>query len=367
MDQFFPIIPAGGPGSRLWPLSRQHRPKFLLDILGTGRSLIQETWVRLSAVAHPSHMSVITGAHLTAAVQEQLPELAVSNVFVEPSPRDTAAAISLTVAVNHQRNPKAIVGSFPADQVLAKPEVFPGAMQKSLMAAAAGDKIVTVGVPPAYASTALGYIHVGPEYDGGAIDDTYIINEFVEKPDFETAARYLDEKKWLWNTGMFVFRADSFLDALQANAPDLFAGVTEIAREWDGPQQESTLNAVWPELRKISIDYAVMEPAARAGRMLVVSADLGWDDIGDWASLVNLLSTDQPTDVVVIGDPSQATVADSTGLVVPQGGRRVCVYGVDDIVVIDTPDVLLVTTKRHSQGVRKIVENLRNSGHDELI
>jgi mannose-1-phosphate guanylyltransferase len=357
------VVPAGGAGTRLWPLSRQARPKFLLDLTGSGRTLLQQTWDRLEPLTGPGGITIVTGASHAEAVIEQLPRLLPANLLTEPTPRDSAAAICLAAAVIGNRDPEAVIGSFAADHVIRNGPSFEAAVAEAVAAARIGE-IVTLGIEPDHPSTAFGYIRVGAPLGLECAPSACRVERFVEKPDADTAAAYLHEGGYRWNAGMFVARTDVLLAELERNRPQLHAGVIEIAASWDTPQRDAVLGALWPELEKVAIDYAIAEPAAAAGRVAVVPASLGWDDIGDWASLAALLPGDAA--LKVVGDAAQVLDVDASGLAVPAGNRLVAVLGLKDVVVIDTPSAVLVTTREWAQDVKKVVETLTKLGRGDL-
>jgi mannose-1-phosphate guanylyltransferase len=360
---FWAVVPAGGAGTRLWPLSRQARPKFLLDLTGSGRTLLQQTWDRLEPLAGADGIAVVTGVAHAEAVAAQLPRLGAANLLAEPSPRDSAAAICLAAAVVLGRDPEAVVGSFAADHVIRDDAGFRQAVAEAVCAARLGE-IVTLGIEPDHPSTAFGYIRVGADLGLPGAPSARRVERFVEKPDADTAAAYLAEGGYRWNAGMFVARADVFLAELERNRPQLHAGVMAIAAAWDTPEREAVLAERWPTLEKVAIDYAIAEPAAEAGRVAVVPAALGWDDIGDWASLAALLPGDAA--LKVVGDAAQVVDVDASGIAVPAGNRLVAVLGLKDVVVIDTPSAVLVTTREWAQDVKKVVETLTELGRHDL-
>lgn len=362
---FHAIVPAGGAGTRLWPLSRAARPKFLLDLDGSGRTLLQNTWQRLAPLASAENVLVVTGRAHAQAVCEQLPELASSNLLAEPSPRDSAAAICLAAAVVMARDPHAVVGSFAADQIVRRDDAFRTAVAEAVATARAG-YIVTVGIEPSTPSTAFGYIRTSDALGVAGAPSALLVERFVEKPDAVTAARYVAEGRYRWNAGMFISRADVLLEQLRASRPKLHAGLLEIAAAWQTPERETVLDAVWPGLEKVAIDYAVAEPAAESGHVAVVPADLGWDDVGDFASLAELLGGAE-TAIKVLGDAAEVVSVDSEGIAVASSGRLVAVLGLNDVVVVDTPDALLVTTRERAQDVKAVVDHLRATARDHLL
>ena len=358
IPDFHAVVPAGGAGTRLWPLSRRDRPKFLLDLTGSGRTLLQSTWDRLAPLTGPDGVVVVTGeAHLDA-VQAQLADLPPAGLLTEPSGRDSMAAIGLAAAVLRERHGDDVVlGSFAADHVVRRPEAFHAAVAEAVAAARAG-YVVTIGIEADHPSTAFGYIAAGDALDVDGAPSARHVSAFVEKPDAATAERYLTTGGYRWNAGMFVVRATVLLDHLARLQPPLYEGLVTIARAWDGPDRAEVLGREWPRLTRIAIDHAIAEPVAADGGVAVVPADLGWDDVGDWRSLGSLLPADDDG-VRRLGADGDALVRDSPGaVVVPGGGRTVAVLGLPGVVVVDTPDAVLVTTTQRAQDLKQIVDAL---------
>ena len=362
---FYAVLAAGGPGSRLWPLSRTTRPKFLLDLTGSGRSLLQQAWERLSVLTEPDHMVVVTGNQHADGVADQLPDLAPANLLREPAPRDTAPAICLAAAVIARRSPDAVIGAFPADHIITDVAAFHNAVREAVATAHAG-YVVTIGIEPTFPSTAFGYVQLGDPLPVAGAPNALNLSRFVEKPDAETAAKYLAEGNWRWNAGMFVARATVLLAELEHSRPAMNEAIREVADAWDTPHESDVVSRIWPTIEKISIDYAVAEPAAASGRVAVIPAALGWDDVGDWASLVAMRAPEDGSQPALLGDVSRIFASDTTGLVVAAGNRTVTVHGLDDIVVVDTDDVVLVTTRQRAQEVKLLVEELRRRGESDL-
>jgi mannose-1-phosphate guanylyltransferase len=347
LERFWAVIPAGGAGTRLWPLSRASSPKFLHDLTGAGRSLLQATMERLEPLVG-DHVIVVTGQAHEAAVREQLPGLPAAQLLAEPSPRDSMAAIGLAAALLERKDPDALLGSFAADHVIGDAEAFRDCVRAAVEVADRG-YLVTIGIEPTHAATGFGYIRMGDLIEGGP---ARAVEQFVEKPDAARAAEYLHSGQFRWNAGMFVVRARVLLDLLASWHPELAAGLRAIAAD------PSSLAEVWPGLEKIAIDHAVAEPAADAGRVAVVPGSFSWDDIGDFHSLAALLPAGQDG-VRVLGDERLVEAVDTTGVVVPAGGRTVAVVGLQDVVVVDTGDALLVTTRQRAQDVKAIVDTLK--------
>ena len=355
---FWAVVPAGGAGTRLWPLSRAAHPKFLLDLTGTGRTLLQGTVDRLTPLTD-ERVIVVTGAAHADAVRAQLPRVRPQQVLAEPSPRDSMAAIGLAAAVVERRDPEAVIGSFAADHLIPDAGAFADVIREAAEVAHDGH-LVTIGIHPTTPATGFGYIRTGEPLPGARTARRVL--QFVEKPNADLAAQYVASGEYRWNAGMFVVQAALLLDLLEKWHPDLARGLREIAAD------PSRLTDVWPGLTKVAIDHAVAEPAADAGRVVVVPAPFAWDDVGDFGSLADLLPPDdEATDLRVLGDRSDVTSVDTSGLLVAAGGRRVAVVGLDDVVVVDTPDALLVTTRRRAQDVKGVVDRLTASGRHDLV
>lgn len=389
------VVPAGGAGTRLWPLSREGYPKFLLDLTGAGRSLLQSTWDRLLPLSGANKLMIVTGAAHVSGVSEQLPELSSLNLLAEPSPKESAAAIGLAAAVLAKRDPEAVLGSFAADHIISGRDAFESAVTEAVAVARSSASsnatkgqiatddgyLVTIGIAPSHPSTGFGYIKLGQPLSVPNAPNARRVTEFKEKPDARTASKYLSTGDYRWNGGMFVVKARTLLQLLKKNVPDLWKGLNEIADAWVKAEEslsnlnqsieqreelirkrDEVLKTIWPTLPKIAIDHAVAEPAARDGQVAVVPATFGWDDVGDFSSLADLIPADKGNEARVLGDQKLVvTESQAGGLIVPAAGRIVACLGVDDVVIVDTPDALLITTRARSQDVKKIVARCKKS------
>ncbi len=312
--------------------------------------MIQATVDRLRPLV-ADRVLVVTGAAHEHAVRRQLPENV--DVIVEPSPRDSMAAIGLAAARLELQDSDALIGSFAADHVITGDEAFAACVREAAEVAAGG-LLVTIGIEPTHAATGFGYVRGGEALPGFPTART--VTEFVEKPDAARAEMYLGSGEYRWNAGMFIVGATTLLDLLAEHHPELASGLRAIAAEPDSLAQR------WEGLSKIAIDHAVAEPAAAAGRVAMVPGPFGWEDVGDFASLA-LLTPAGEDGVKVIGDEALVLTHRAGGLVIPAAGRTVAVVGLEDVVVVDTGDALLVTTYAHAQDVKAIVEQLkRGSG-----
>jgi mannose-1-phosphate guanylyltransferase len=367
LDRFYSVIPAGGIGSRLWPLSRADAPKFLHDLTGSGTTLLRGTWDRLAPLSGDQRIMVVTGRAHRAAVEAQLPELADANVVLESEPKDSSAAIGLAAAILHRREPDVIVGSFAADHVIADVRSFRRAIEQAVVVADAG-YITTIGITPTEPAIGFGYIHCGEKLEIPGAPKALRVESFVEKPDLKTAQGYVEGGDHLWNGGMFVSRADVLLEQMRETQPALVAGLEELAAAWDDPTTRGpAVDRIWPGLTKIAIDYSVAEPAARAGKLAVVPGSFDWDDVGDFASIAKLHAGGRKNDLAILGENARVLADASSGIVISQSDRIISLIGVRDIVVIDTPDALLVTTTANAQRVKSVVDALKLSGRSEVL
>jgi mannose-1-phosphate guanylyltransferase len=272
---FYVVIPAGGAGTRLWPLSREGHPKFLLDLTLKGRSLIQATWDRLLPLSSPSRTTVVAGPGHVKTIREQLPDLLPHNLMCEPGPKESMAAIGLAAAILARRDPDAVIGSFAADHMISGDDAFLAAVTQAV-AVAKEDYLVTIGIAPSHPSTGFGYVRLGERLNITDARDARLVSSFKEKPDARTAAAYIATGNYRWNAGMFVTKATFLLELLQKYKPEIHSVLQQIAGCWDDEAlRQNALNELWPGLEKIAIDNAVAEPAAAEGKVAVVPATFG--------------------------------------------------------------------------------------------
>lgn len=367
LSDFYSVIPAGGIGSRLWPLSRADAPKFLHDLAGTGRTLLRDTWERLVPLSGEQRIMVVTGRAHRAAVEAQLPALADKNIVLEAEPRDSTVAIGLAAAVLARREPDVIIGSFAADHVIKNLPVFRSAVIEAVEAARAG-YIATIGIRPTEPAIGFGYIRCADALEVAGAPSARAVTSFVEKPDLPTAKRYLADGGYLWNASMFIARADLLLEQIGKFDAELLAHLLDLAAAWDDPATRGpAVDRLWPRLRRIAIDYSVAEPAAADGRLAVIPGHFDWDDVGDFASLAKLNNGGRQTDLAILGANARVLSDSSSGIVVSQSGRVISLIGVKDIVVVDTPDALLVTTSENAQRVKSVVDALRLAGSSDVL
>ncbi len=315
--------------------------------------MLQATYDRLAPIVPPENTLIITGGAHAAAVARQVPEIPEDNVIVEPGPRGTGPAIGLGAALIARKDPDAIMGSFAADHFVSDPALF----QRTVLAAAEVAQrgyLVTIGITPTYPETGYGYIRVGSELERAEGLDVYTVDQFKEKPDLETAKSYVDSGKYLWNASMFVWKASTLLEEMQRLLPDLYQTLMILVDAWERPDRDEVLQNYWPKLEDVTIDHGIME---HAERVAVVPASFGWTDLGDWHSLAELMTDVDGQNVLVSGEH---VGIDTYSTLVFGKNRIVATLGVDNLVIVDTDDVLLVCSRSRAQDVRKLVQQFKD-------
>lgn len=350
----FPVIMAGGSGTRFWPLSRAKRPKQFLP-LATKRPLIVETLDRVRGVAPVKQTFVVCGAVHAPLVKKTLPKLPKANILVEPEARNTAPAIALATAHVAAKDPEGIVVVLPSDQHVADVSAFQASLAEAIDAARAGH-IVTLGIQPTRPETGYGYIQLGDVLQGQARR----VSRFAEKPDRATAEQYLVSGEYLWNAGIFVFRADVMLEAFKRHMPELSASLDVIRASLGTSKAPTVLKREFAKMPSTSIDYGIAE---RATNMVVVPSRCGWSDVGSFNALPEVRAADSQGNVVI----GNHLVIDASGCVVVGAGKPIAVVGMKDVVVVDAGDAMLVLPKDKSQDVRKVVEALKASRRHTLV
>jgi len=355
----FAIVMAGGSGTRLWPLSRRGTPKQLLALTGD-TSLLQQTVARLGTLLKPHDIYVITsGAHVRAT-QEQLPHLPPDNVLGEPLARSTAVAAGLaTVLARRESDEVAIV--LPADHHVAGEEAFVAALREAARAAERG-YLVTLGVTPTHAATGYGYIKAGESLhaSGGAA----LIERFVEKPDNASAVAMLEEGKHYWNAGIFIWRVYVFRQALERFQPELAAALDRVGELHRTPGWMSDVRSILEPIPAITIDVGLAEPAAAEGRMAVVPLDAGWSDIGSWSALLEALSATEGKDLVASG---RHLDRGSRHVLVHGGDRLIVTVGLEDVIIVDTPDALLVCRSDQAEEIKSVLDEIARTAGDRYL
>jgi mannose-1-phosphate guanylyltransferase len=356
-SNFYPVILAGGRGTRFWPLSRKKRAKQLLALDGK-QTMIQQTVARLLPLAPAKKFWIITNEDLQPAIAKQLPRLSKPQILAEPVGRNTAPAIGLAAFLLLRENPSAVIGMFPSDHVIADEKRYRETLERGIELAASGPNIVVLGIRPNRAETGYGYIEAGSLYQGDALH----VRRFTEKPNAETAAEFLAAGNYFWNSGMFLWSAQTLTDALREHLPKTAALLEEIAATYGTSKFAGTLRKIYPKCENISVDYAVLEPRSakgeQEGNIFCLPADFGWNDLGSWTALHehHTAKSIPPEGNLILA--SKSFVLNARGNYINVPGKFVAAVGVSDLVVVETPDALLITTRRHAQDVGKVVKYL---------
>jgi len=354
----YAVIMAGGIGTRFWPRSRQDRPKQFLRIAGD-RPMIDETRRRLEGVIAPEHVFVVTRASQVELVRESCPDIPAGNVLAEPCGRNTAPCVALAALKLLEADSEATMLCLPADHVIGPDEVFRDTIRGVLARARDAGTLLTLGIPPTYPSTGFGYIERGERVHRDGDLDFHRVARFVEKPDAATAEGYLGTGRFLWNSGMFAWRADVIAAETERHLPEIHAALAPVAR-LAGPDVEPDLAAAYEGLDGISLDYGIME---KADAVEVVPAPFAWDDVGSWRALDRLHPGDEGGNVAL----GEFLGVDSSGVIaVTDEGHTIATVGVSDLIVIHTADVTLVCPKVEAERVKAIVEQLEARGRDDL-
>ena len=357
----YAVILAGGSGTRFWPLSREMTPKQMLRVFGDA-TMIQHTVSRVSNSPNVNKIFVVTGKKYSFDIGRQIALVCGPDryhVLVEPSGKNTAPAVGLAAVHIRKESPKAIMCVMPSDHVILRTDEFEKVLDKAVGAARKG-YLTTIGIVPHRPETGYGYIRKGLPLGRSGNPDSFEVASFVEKPDLKQAEKYIGSGDYFWNSGIFVWRVSDILAEIKKQQPDLYKGLLEIEKAIGKKNEQEVLNEVFGRLRSVSIDYGVMEHAAKVA---VVPADMGWSDVGSWRALEDISEKDEAGNVIT------GNVVDigSKNSIIYAGDRLVATIGLKDAVVVDTPDATLICSKSNTQDVRKVVDELRKKSADELI
>jgi mannose-1-phosphate guanylyltransferase len=363
---FYPVILAGGRGTRFWPLSRQRKAKQLLALDGK-QTMIQQTVSRLLPLASPKRFWIISNDHLRREILRQLPRLSAGQVLAEPAARNTAPAIGLAAFMLMNSDPDAVIGLFPSDHVIGDEKRYRDVLMKGIEIAAAGENIVVLGIRPTRAETGYGYIEAGSSFGNEGLR----VRRFTEKPDSERAAAFVQAGNYFWNSGMFLWSARTLANALLEHLPKTAVLLQQIAATFGTRKFASTFARLYPKCENISIDYAVLEPRSGKGEqnsnIVCLPADFGWNDLGSWTALhEHHVGKSQPKDDNLIAAGGWFTL-NAQGNYIHAPGKFVAAVGVSNLVVVETEDALLITTREQAQDVGKVVKHLDEKKLKNLV
>ena len=353
------LIMAGGRGERFWPRSRKNLPKQFLSLTESDRTMMQNTVDRIRKLVDPKHILIATNETYKALVHEQLPDIPEENILCEPAPRNTAPCIGWGAVMVRKRFGDAMMLVLPSDHQVMQPHLFRSALKNAAMVAEETDSLVTLGISPTAPDTGYGYIQYVPETSSG-YPNVFPVRRFVEKPDAETARKYLASGEYLWNSGMFIWKASTILREIEKQLPENYELLTAIEQAIGKPEEQETVRAKFRQMSSISIDYGVME---RARNIYVLPASFGWDDVGSWLALERMNSADDDGNVIR-GD---VVKVNSARCIVQGGKRTIAMVGLEDIIIVDTEDALLVCAKDSAGDIKRVVEVLRDVNRSELL
>jgi mannose-1-phosphate guanylyltransferase len=363
---FYPVILAGGRGTRFWPLSRKRRAKQLLALDGK-RTMIQQTVARLLPMTKPSHCWIMTNEDLRREIVRQVPRLGPAQIIAEPVGRNTAPAIGLAAFVLLRYNPAAVIGMFPSDNVVGDETGYRHLLGKGIAIAASGPNVVVIGIAPTRPETGYGYIEAGTVTADGALR----VRRFTEKPDAERASRFLQSGNYYWNSGMFLWSARTLADALQEHLPKTADILEEIAAVFGTKKFGQVFRRLYPKCANISVDYAILEPRSAKGEhksnIFCLPASFGWNDLGSWTALHehHAAKTQPQHDNLIVSDGVFTLNAEGNYIHAP--GKFVAALGVNNLVVVETDDALLITTRERAQDVGKVVKHLDEKKLHKLV
>jgi mannose-1-phosphate guanylyltransferase len=357
IDHYYAVIMAGGGGTRLWPLSRRSRPKQLLSLFDD-RSLFQIAVSRLEGLFSFERILVVTVEAQAAMLRAQVPEIPAENYIIEPLPRGTASVVGLAAIALRQRDPQAVMAILTSDHYMGNEYRF-RILLESAHAVAQDGYLVTLGIEPTFPATGYGYIQRGEFLGRFQKLDVYKVQRFKEKPTEDAAKEMLRSGDHAWNSGMFAWRVDTILEEFKRQMPQLDQALAEIDQAWNTSERLDVINRLWPEVKNETIDYGIMEGAQNVA--VIPAAGLGWSDVGSWDSLFDVLPGNQQGNIVIGGEHIEIDTQNSL-IYVNQPHRLIVTIGVEDLVVVDTGDVLLVCRKDQAQKVRQVVDQLKESG-----
>lgn len=346
---------AGGRGERFWPKSRNSCPKQFLSLTSDGETMIQKTVNRLRPLVDAKDIFIVTNAAYTGLVKDQLPDVPAENILAEPCARNTAPCIAFAAAIIGRKYDDAIMLVLPSDHLIGYENIYIKTLKKAVAVAEQGKNLVTIGITPTYPETGYGYINFGEEKG-----DAYQVERFVEKPDLPTAKKYLSSGKYLWNSGMFVWKISSIMANMKEFMPDVAEGAERIAASFGTPDFEEVLVREFTAFPSESVDFGIME---KASDIYTLPGSFGWDDVGSWLAVERINETDENKNFIS-GD---VIAVDAERTTVCGGKRLIAAIGTEDLIIVDTDDVLLVCSKNNTQDVKKVIAQLKENGRTELV
>ncbi|MFA5933391.1 MAG: sugar phosphate nucleotidyltransferase [Microgenomates group bacterium] len=363
-DNFYAVILAGGGGTRLWPKSRKKTPKHLLKLYGK-KTMVQQTFDRIVPLIPKERIFLITLESYVNDIKEQLPELLEENIIAEPMGKNTALAMGYASTVVRKRDPKAVIVNLAADQLIEDENTFRQTINGALVVAGSDDHIVSIGIKPTFAHTGLGYIKTGTHLDKYSNEtvSVYKGDGFKEKPDLETAQKFLDSGNYLWNANLYCWSVEVISKAIGKNAPALNKELERIYDSLETQDEKEVVKNIYEKAENVQIDVAVSE---KIDNLVVIPGDFGWNDVGDWKVIYDTKQKDENGNVVDDEDGLLINV-NSENCLVEGNQKLIAMIGLKDIVVVDTKDAILICHKDKTQDVKKVIEKLKENNQEEYL
>lgn len=352
------VIMAGGRGERFWPQSRSHYPKQFLSLTGDGETMLQKTFRRICAIVPEQNIYVVTNGEYMPLVREQLPQLPQENLLAEPAARNTAPCIALAAAVIRKRCGEALMMVLPADHLVRHESLCADVLLRAAAAAEETDAMLTIGITPSYPETGYGYLSFSRA--AGVPMGVYQVDSFKEKPDADTARKYVESGTYLWNSGMFVWKTGTYFAALQKYLPEIYAVASQLCDACDTPEFASVLETQFPKMPAVSVDFGVLE---KTERLFTIPGSFGWDDVGSWPALRRVAKTDtngnyRQGDTLTVGTRDCVLIGHK---------KLLAAVGLEHLIVVDTDDALLVCDMDAAQNIKKLTDILNEQGRGELL
>ncbi|AGB18544.1 mannose-1-phosphate guanylyltransferase [Thermoanaerobacterium thermosaccharolyticum] len=353
------VIMAGGKGERFWPKSRIKMPKQFLKLYGD-RTMIQQTVDRLKRLMPIENIFVVTNIDYAGLISDQIPELPTENILIEPMGKNTAACIGLAAIHTERLDRDSIMVVVPSDHVIKDEETYLGVLKTAIEKAKSGNNLVTIGIKPQHPETGYGYINF-KKITNEIINNNPVhkVERFVEKPDYDTAVKYVEIGDYLWNSGMFIWKTSTILNAIKEYMPQLYSALNVIKENFDSDEIEKILYEEYSKLESISIDYGIME---KANNVYVVPGDFGWDDVGSWTSIERLYEKDENGNVI----KGNVVSVDTKKCIITGNDKLIATLGIEDVIIVDTEDALLICSKDKAQNVKEVLKELKEKKSEYL-
>ncbi|MBE0069267.1 mannose-1-phosphate guanylyltransferase [Thermoanaerobacterium thermosaccharolyticum] len=353
------VIMAGGKGERFWPKSRIKMPKQFLKLYGD-KTMIQQTVDRLKKLMPIENIFVVTNIDYAGLISDQIPELPTENILIEPMGKNTAACIGLAALHTERLDRDSIMVVVPSDHVIKDEETYLGVLKTAIEKAKSGNNLVTIGIKPQHPETGYGYINFKKiTHEILNNNPVHKVERFVEKPDYDTAVKYVESGDYLWNSGMFIWKTSAILNAIKEYMPQLYSALNVIKENFDSDEIEKILYEEYSKLESISIDYGIME---KAKNVYVVPGDFGWDDVGSWTSIERLYEKDENGNVI----KGNVISVDTKKCIITGSDKLIATLGIEDVIIIDTEDALLICSKDKAQNVKEVLQELREKKSEYL-